>query len=214
MGTSPSLSAQCGEINMNIGGWTEDKQKRAENGNVRLTHCLRTSATREASSALKIISVPFPACNFINSLNDRPSLPPPRLRPGVSSTPSLGNTTEFRGVKFVRPFTREGLISPSERSQSSEPSEREDNVKFSLKDMAVVVVVVSGVDGAEDGDEPSRSGRGQVKEEFDLDPEIERLFDGLTTANEEPRPSEPRLVGNLSCKFDAFNKRLVVVDKP
>jgi hypothetical protein len=147
-------------------------QKRAENESARLTHCLRTSATREASSALKVTSV-FSACNLIDSLNDLPSLPPPRLRPGVSSTPSLGNTTEFRGVKFARRFTLEGLISPSERSQSSEPSEREDSVKFSLKDMAVVVAMVSGVDGAEEGDEPSRSGRGLVEEELDPDPELE-----------------------------------------
>jgi len=115
-----------------------------ENNSVRLTHCLRTSATREASSALKVTSVPFSACNRINSLNDLRSFPPPRLRRGVSSTPSLGNTTEFRGVDFVCLFTREGLISPSERSQSSEPSEREESVKFSLKDMAVWAVRRTG----------------------------------------------------------------------
>ena len=40
---------------------------------------------------------------------------------------------------------REGSISLSERSQSSELSERDDSVKFSLKDMAVVAAMMSGV---------------------------------------------------------------------
>lgn len=139
MGTAPSLSAQRHEIRMNVA-----RRKRVEKNIARPTHCLRTSATREASSALKVTPVPFSACNRINSLNDLRSFPPPSFRRGVSSTPSLGNTTEFRGVDFVRLFTREGLISPSERSQSSELSEREDSVKFSLKDMAVWAVRRTG----------------------------------------------------------------------
>lgn len=44
-------------------------------------------------------------------------------------------------------------MSLSERSQSSELSEREDSVKFSLKDMALVVAVMTCVDSAQDGDE-------------------------------------------------------------
>lgn len=60
-------------------------------------------------------------------------------------------------------MTLEGLISPSERSQSSEVREREDSVRFSLKDMEVVAAVMSGVDwhGARDGG-TSEAGMGET----------------------------------------------------
>jgi len=100
-----------------------------------------TSATRAASSALNVQSVPFSACRRSSSLSERfPGAKPAPLffRPGVSSAPApfAGNTTEFRGVVVARGRDcdeGDGGVEPSierERSQSSdcEPFECNESV--------------------------------------------------------------------------------------
>lgn len=73
----------------------------------------------------------------MSSLSGRPPLPP-QCRPGVSSVPPAENITEFRGVTLEG---AEGLMSLSERSQSSEDNESEESVNVSLEDMIVTLVV-------------------------------------------------------------------------
>lgn len=70
-----------------------------------LTHWPNTSATVDASSALKLQSVPFSACSLRSSLNDLFPLPTRLLTPFASAVvlPGVASSliekiTELRGV--------------------------------------------------------------------------------------------------------------------